>query len=81
MATTTISITLDAYKRLAALKKARESFSDVINRVTRRGDIMKCVGILSERQADKLERNIKLTRKKHAEADHNRIARLRRMFK
>jgi len=35
MATKTISITEKAYERLKAYKKRKESFSDVINKITK----------------------------------------------
>ena len=81
MATTTISITLDAYKRLAALKKARESFSDVINRVTRKQDIMKLAGALSEEGGRRLDRGIEKVKRWRKKGDQERRERMRRMFK
>ena len=70
MATKTISITEEAYERLASKKKEKESLSDVINRITNKVDIMSIAGILTEKEAEKLEENIKDLRKgynKHLE--------------
>ena len=70
MAAKTISITEEAYERLASKKKEKESFSDVINRITNKVDIMSIAGILTEKEAEKLEENIKDLRKgynKHLE--------------
>lgn len=48
VATKTISITLDAYRRLQRLKRGGESFSDVIRRLTGRGDLLAYAGSISE---------------------------------
>lgn len=62
MATTNISITQTAYTRLANLREGKESFSDIINRITAQRDIMQFAGILSKKSADHLEKNIKQQR-------------------
>lgn len=54
VATKTISITLDAYRRLQRLKREQESFSDVIKRLTGRGDLMAYSGSISEAFAEEL---------------------------
>lgn len=58
MATKTITITEDAYNRLANLKKSNESFSDVIQKITAKHTILDLYGLLSESQADAIEKEI-----------------------
>jgi predicted CopG family antitoxin len=74
MATKNISITEEAYKRLASLKKANESFSEIIVRITGKADLEKFFGILSNKAADAIEKSIidrrtenKIRRKKRLE--------------
>lgn len=59
MATKTISITEEAYERLKTRKSEKESFTDVINRITGKSSIMELAGILSNKEADELEKHIK----------------------
>ena len=63
MATKTITITEESYERLAARKEAHESFSDVVNKLTRGYSLLDLVGILSKKEADELETHIKKRRK------------------
>lgn len=65
MATKTISITEEAYKRLANLKKENESFSEIIVRVTGRANLKDFFGILSKESGEELEKNIMESRKRH----------------
>ena len=58
MATKTISITEDAYERLRTNKMENESFTDVINRITNKRSIMELAGILTNKEADELKKNI-----------------------
>lgn len=78
MATITISITQEAYARLAALRKGNESFSQIINRVTGKRDLTKFIGVLSKRGADNLERDIKRFRSR---VDKDMRTRVRRWSK
>ena len=59
MASKTITISEDAYERLKSLKEEDESFSDVINKITRERSLLEIAGILSEDEADELEEIIK----------------------
>lgn len=78
MATKNISITEEAYNRLARLKKGNESFSEIVIRITGRSNLDNYVGILSKEAADELERNIRRLREKHR---ITRRARIRRIVK
>lgn len=62
MATKTITITTEAYERLAALKGEKDSFSDTINKLTKKTSLYDLVGILSKEGADELKKNIKKVR-------------------
>ena len=64
MATKSITITVEAYERLAANKAPSESFSDVINKLTRKRSLMELAGILSEKEAADLKKNVESTRKR-----------------
>ncbi len=59
MAIKNISITTEAYERLARLKKERESFSEVITRITKKGKLDDFFGIWDKKTADEIEENIK----------------------
>jgi len=62
MSTKTISIKTEAYDRLNAKKKPRESFTDVINRLAGKKSLMEFAGILSGKEADELAENIRKSR-------------------
>lgn len=64
MATKTISITEEAYERLQARKKGRESFTEVINRITGKSSLLDYAGLLSANEAKMLEEKIRDSRKK-----------------
>ena len=64
MGTKTITITNEAYEKLAHLKIERESFSEVINRITSKNSIAELIGLLSNNEAEELKGYIKNTRKR-----------------
>ena len=64
MATKTISITDEAYERLAAKKQKHESFSEVINRITNKVNLLDFAGLLTEEEANKLETAVKAGRER-----------------
>ncbi len=64
MASKTITISEEAYHRLKSKKEDNESFTDVINKLTRERSLMEIAGILSEDEADELEENIKESRRR-----------------
>ncbi|MBS3816659.1 MAG: antitoxin VapB family protein [Candidatus Thermoplasmatota archaeon] len=64
MASKTITISKEAYERLKSRKDEKESFTDVINKLTRERSLTEIAGILSEDEADRLEERIKETRNK-----------------
>ena len=59
MATKTLTITEEAYEKLAAFKKGKESFSDVIHKLTSKYSMLDLVGLLSKEEANELAGNIK----------------------
>lgn len=58
MSTKTISITEEAYERLKINKGKHESFSDVINKITNKINILDFAGILKEDEANLLIKEI-----------------------
>ena len=50
MGTKNISISEEAYERLAALKGPNESFTEVVNRLTRKRSILELAGKLTEKE-------------------------------
>ena len=59
----TISLSEEAYNRLLERKGEGESFSDVVLKLTRNSTLRDLVGILSEKDCIKLEKNIAKIRK------------------
>ncbi len=67
----TISISDEAYTRLASLKNPNESFTDVINRLTGKRSILELAGVLTEQEGAELESAVK----KNRSASRKRLAR------
>ena len=65
MATKTITISLEAYEKLLAKKNAKESFTDVILKLTKKKDTLAYIRSLkpSTELADNIEKVMKKTRK------------------
>lgn len=54
MSTKTITLSEDAYESLRMLKQVRESFSDVVRRLTARKPLTEFAGLLAAKEASKL---------------------------
>lgn len=63
MGTKNIAISDDAYQILRSLKKSGESFTDVIERITRRSSLLDLAGVLSETQAASVEKRVREIRR------------------
>ncbi len=77
MATKSITITDDAYNRLASFKEPNESFSDVVNKLTKKGSLLELAGILSNEDARELKENIRELRKRMEEEVDKRVEKMR----
>jgi predicted CopG family antitoxin len=80
MATKTISITEEAYNKLASLKQENESFSRVIERMTRKKKLGDFFGVISNNTADKIEESIKMGRNEHKKSREIRTKKLKEAF-
>lgn len=74
MATKTLTITEDAYERLAKYKEKNESFSEVIVKHFPKHSLLELAGLLSHKDAEELRAHIKAGRK----LSRNRIDRTAR---
>lgn len=77
MATKTLTITEDAYERLAQHKRDYESFSDVIVKYFPKHSLMEIAGILSHEQAERLRKHVAESRKRSRERMRRIALRLR----
>ncbi len=67
MATKTISLDEEAYEHLKAHKRDGESFSDVVKRIAGERSWTEVAGILSDAEAEELERTIEHGRERSRE--------------
>ncbi len=81
MATKNISITEEAYNRLANLKKKNESFSEIIIKVTGKANLRDFFGIISKKKADEVSNNIKKSREENRKLSEIRYKKLIRGLK
>lgn len=63
MAYVNIALSSEAYERLKLLKKEKESFSEEVMRMTSAPKLWELGGILSEREAEEIEKGVALVRK------------------
>ena len=80
MATKNISITEEAYKRLANHRKKNESFSEIIIEITRKVNLDKFFGVLSKETAEGIEENIKKAREEHRKRRGKRLEKITKEF-
>jgi predicted CopG family antitoxin len=73
LGTKNIAISDEAYQMLKALKKSGESFTDVIERMTRRSTVLELAGIMSKTEIDTLEKRVKDVRKQSSQRVLKRI--------
>jgi predicted CopG family antitoxin len=64
MATKSITITNEAYERLASCKGPKDSFSDVVNKLTSKHSFLDLVGVLSPAEAKEIGSHIKNMQKR-----------------
>jgi len=62
--TRNISISDEAYSKLAALKGPKESFTDVINRLAGKRSVLDLAGLLTPKEGAELRANIRGARTK-----------------
>lgn len=67
MSTKTLTITEDAYERLAKYKMGSESFSEVIVKRFPRHSLLELAGIFSHEEVDKIRKSIVESRRRSRE--------------
>ena len=63
MAVKTITITEEAYRKLARLKRGGESFTEVINRTLGGPSALELAGVLTPRAGDEIAQEVKRIRR------------------
>ena len=51
----TLTVSEEAYEKLASKKESGESFSDVIKRITGKSNLIELAGVLSNAEAEKIK--------------------------
>lgn len=74
--TKTISLSDDAYERLAERKREGESFSDVVRRLTAGVELRDYLGVLDDDTAEDLERIVAERRADRSDRRRERVERL-----
>lgn len=73
MGTKTISIKDEAYERLKRLKKEGESFTDLVNRITKKRSILELSELVDEEEAESLGKAIERGSEERREARRKEI--------
>lgn len=68
MSTKTISLEEKAYERLKRLKRKDESFTDLVNRLTKKKSLLELSGIISKEEAAALRESIEKGSEERKEA-------------
>jgi predicted CopG family antitoxin len=76
LATKNIAISEEAYQRLKALKKPGESFTDVIERMTRTRGVLDLVGVISVSEAKEASARIRESREQSSRRLRHTIEKL-----
>lgn len=76
MATKTLTITEDAYNRLASLKSQSESFSETIKRVLPKIDLRNFHGIISQEMGNEMLDLIKNNRKNQLKLQEEKLKKI-----
>jgi predicted CopG family antitoxin len=76
LGTKNIAISDEAYQRLKALKKPGESFTELIERMTRSRGILELSGILSNQETSRVSQVVRETRRESSKRLHRTIERL-----
>ena len=64
MGSKNLDISDEAYQMLKALKKSRESFTEVIERITRKGSVLELAGALSKQEVSAAEKCVREVRER-----------------
>lgn len=73
MSTKSITITEDAYNRLKSLKNKKDSFSDVINRVTGRRPLSELSDLADKEEAEEIVEKVEEVREEMNEEMRDRV--------